>query len=104
MPMFTWRVVPDEGAPYVVEAGSRDVLAWERDQVGRSAQQLNDDFHVGDAYWLAHRAAKRAGLFDGTRAEFEASVDLESGTAVRRAAASDNPSDEDGPDPTRPAH
>lgn len=98
MAMFTWRVIPDEGEPYIVEAGTRDVLAWEKERPGRSAQQLQDDFHVQNAYWLAHRAATRKGLFTGSRQEFEASVDLESGSLVEVAD-----SDEDGADPTRPA-
>jgi len=95
MPLYTWRVTPDDGEPYIVNAGTRDVLAWENDKPGRSAQRLNDNFHVKDAYWLAHCAAKRQGLFSGTRQEFEASVELESGTLVE---APDT--DDDGSDPT----
>lgn len=98
MAMFTWRVIPDEGEPYIVKAGTRDVLAWEKEKAGRSAQQLTDNFHVTHAYWLAHRAAKRAGLFDGDRPSFEASVDLETAFEVTEPAVED--SDEDGPDPT----
>ena len=84
MAMFIWRVTPDEGEPYVVQAGTRDVLAWEREpgHSGRSAQQLQDDFRVANAYWLAHRAAVRAGKFTGSRKEFEESVDLESGSFI----------------------
>jgi hypothetical protein len=99
MSMFVWRVIPDEGEPYIVEAGTRDVLAWEKERPGRSAQQLQDNFHVSNAYWLAHRAATRAGKFEGSRKEFEESVDLESGTFV----VDPDGSDEDGADPTRPA-
>jgi hypothetical protein len=99
MSMFVWRVVPDEGEPYIVEAGTRDVLAWENERKGRSAQQLQDNFHVSNAYWLAHRAATRKGLFSGSRQEFEESVDLESGALVEVTG-----SDEDGADPTHPAH
>lgn len=95
--MFIWRVVPDEGEPYVVEAGTRDVLAWEKERPGRSAQQLQDDFHVQNAYWLAHRAAVRKGLFSGSRSDFEASVDLESGVLVDVPVDSDAG---DGADPT----
>lgn len=95
--MFSWRVIPDEGEPYIVRAGTRDVLAWEKDKPGRSAQQLTDNFHVQNAYWLAYRAAKRVGLFDGTRQEFEQSVDLE--TALEEAADGGENS-EDGADPT----
>lgn len=98
MSMFVWRVIPDEGEPYIVEAGTRDVLAWEKERPGRSAQQLQDNFQVANAYWLAHRAAVRAGKFEGSRKEFEESVDLESGALV---PATD--SDEDGADPTPPA-
>jgi hypothetical protein len=99
MSMFMWRVVPDEGDPYIVKAGTRDVLAWEKERPGRSAQQLQDNFHVSNAYWLAHRAATRAGHFNGTRKDFEESVDLESAAFVEDTGDSD----EDGADPTQPA-
>ena len=95
MAMFSWRVTPDQGEPYVVEAGTRDVLAWER-ATGGSAQQLQDTFKVENAYWLAHRAAVRTGQFSGSRKEFEASVDIETGVV----AADDDGSDDDGSDPT----
>jgi hypothetical protein len=98
MAMFVWRVIPDDGEPYVVEAGTRDVLAWEKERTGRSAQQLQDNFHVSNAYWLAHRAATRKGLFSGSRQQFEDSVDLESGTLVEVA----DTDDEDSADPTHP--
>ena len=97
MAMFSWRVIPDSGEPYIVHAGTRDVLAWEKEKAGRSAQQLTDNFHVQHAYWLAHRAAKRAGLFDGTRQEFEEAVDLETAFEVAVPADGD---DEDSADPT----
>ncbi len=100
MSMFIWRVTPDEGEPYIVKAGTRDVLAWEREpgNPGRSAQQLQDNFHVANAYWLAHRAAVRAGRFSGPLKDFEASVDLESGSYVEVADGDDD--DGDSPDPT----
>jgi hypothetical protein len=101
MSMFMWRVLPDDGEPYIVKAGTRDVLAWEKEKPGRSAQQLNDNFHVANAYWLAHRAATRAGKFTGTRQEFEESVDLESAVVAAGPAGGD--SEEDGADPTLPA-
>ena len=100
MSLFIWRVTPDDGEPYIVKAGSRDLLAWEKQKPGRSAQQMQENFHIRDAYWLAHRAATRAGRFDGTVKEFEESVDLESGTWV---TDTDGDSDEDGADPTLPA-
>ena len=93
--MFTWRVTPDGGEPYIVEAGTRDVLAWEKAKPGRSAQQLQDNFHVANAYWLAHRAAVRQGLFSGSREQFEETCELETGVAVEAAADG-----EDGSDPT----
>lgn len=97
MALYTWRVTPDEGEPYIVNAGTRDVLAWEKGNPGRSAQQMQDDFHMSYAYWLAHHAAKRQGLFSGTRQEFEQSVDLESGTLVEVPG---DDGDGDGADPT----
>jgi hypothetical protein len=101
--MFSWRVTPDGGEPYIVEAGTRDVLAWER-ATGGSAQQLQEKFHVANAYWLAHRAAVRAGQFSGSRKEFEQSVDLETGVAAVAAedddGSDDDGSDDDGSDPT----
>lgn len=98
--MFSWRVTPDVGEPYTVEAGTRDVLAWER-ATGGSAQRLQDEFHVANAYWLAHRAATRAGLFSGSRKEFEQSVDLETGVPATADDGSDDAGgDDDGSDPT----
>lgn len=96
MALYSWRVTPDSGEPYIVEAGTRDVLAWEREKPGRAAQQLQDNFQVANAYWLAYRAAVRAGQFSGSRKEFEESVELETGVAP----ASDDGSDDDGSDPT----
>lgn len=110
--MYHFKITPDEGASYTVTAGTRDVLAWERARPGRSAQQLVENFHIGDAYWLAHRAAVRAGLFDGDRKTFEATCEIQQGVEVTVPAEGEDAEGEDAggedygaddSDPTRPA-
>lgn len=100
--MFVYRLTPDDGKPFVVGVGSRDVLAWERDKPGRAAAELSDKIAVGNAYWLAHRAAKRLGLYDGDRKRFEETHELEGATekelAEFRGEAGED--DGDGGDPT----
>lgn len=87
--MFEFTVKPDQGDAFDVAATTRDVVAWERGGKNRSFSQLANDVRMGDMYALAYTAAKRQGLFDGTLADFETSVDLEF-------------AETDEPDPTRP--
>jgi hypothetical protein len=105
--MYTFQIEPDDGEPFQVVARMRDVLAWERANPGKTAQELTENTKLGDIYWIAHHAAKRQGKFDGTRQEFENSCDVSMGVSVVMPAASDGGSDGDaegdGVDPTPPA-
>jgi hypothetical protein len=74
--VFTFRIVPDNGEPYEVRAGTRDVAAWERSGKDNSMANLERDLRISDLYWIAYLAAKRQGLYGGTQSDFEASVDL----------------------------
>ncbi|WP_188193445.1 hypothetical protein [Nonomuraea sp. SYSU D8015] len=74
--MIDFTVTPDNGEPYDVKAGSRDVLVWEKTSKGRSFQSLMNDLRMEDMYKLAHFAAKRQGLFEGTLKEFEETCEL----------------------------
>lgn len=86
--MIRFEVTPDGGEPYELEAGPRDILAWEKTGKGRSFGALAERQTFADFYALAHITAKRLGRFDGTLAEFEASCDV-----VPRAGSAE-------PDPT----
>ncbi len=121
--MFTFKVVPENGEPFLVKAGTRDVLTWEKTTKGRSYAQLLAEPNLVDYYRIAHVAAWRQQLFTGTLKEFEESHDIDlSGdrekvdrieaiiaaglpaedalTAIREALG-ENEVDEE-PDPTQP--
>ncbi|MEQ4301592.1 hypothetical protein ABNF97_09395 [Plantactinospora sp. B6F1] len=93
--MFTFEVTPDNGDPYQVTAGSRDVLHWERTTKGKSVGALSEaeNFHMADMFKLAWIASRRLSLFAGDLKEFEAAheVDLV------------DDEEEEGLDPTPPA-
>jgi len=78
MSMMTFEITPDDGDPYRLEAGSRDVLTWEKAGKGRSFGQLGsgESMRMEHLYGLAYYAARRQGLFSGSLAEWEESVDL----------------------------
>lgn len=87
--MYTFKIKPDDGDEFVVTAGTRDVLAWERAGKGRSVSQLMvSGLTMSAVYELAFLTAKRHGKFNGTQTEFEVSVDIELG-------------EDEAPDPTR---
>src|SRR5690554_3921102 len=95
MSMMTFEIIPDDGDPYRLEAGSRDVLMWEKAGKGRSFGQFGsgESMRMEHLYGLAYYAARRQGLFTGSLAEWEQSVEL-------RPVKDD---DEEGTvDPTRP--
>lgn len=102
--MYSIRVIPDGDRPYTIESSMRDVLAWEKQQPGRAAQQLSDNIHIADLYWVAHRAAKRQGRYEGTLKDFEDSCDVVVlGQAEGLAANLTDDEAGDGADPTHPA-
>lgn len=75
--MFLFKLTPDGGDEFEVVAGTRDVLVWEKTGKGRSLQGFTDNLHMTDLYEMAYIAAKRQGLWDGNRADFEASMELD---------------------------
>lgn len=70
--MIKFTVTPDGADAYDIEAGSRDVLRWERSAKGRSFGDLAESIAMGDMYTLAYFASVRTGDFEGKQAEFEA--------------------------------
>ena len=77
-----------------VIATSRDIAAWEAAKAGRSiAQLVGDGVTMSELYALAWTAAKRREQFEGSLAEFKASVDLAPELADRPAE------DDEGPTP-----
>lgn len=88
--MFTVKVIPDDGDPYVLVARSRDVIVWERTS-GKTARYLLEKLPMVELYKVAHLAATRQQRFTGTLDEFQSGCDLEP------------MGDEDDPDPTQPA-
>ena len=74
--MFDFTVRPDSGEPFAVVATSRDVVAWEKSSRGRTFADLQRP-QMADFYALAHLAAKRLGLTDLNRADFESSCDID---------------------------
>ncbi|MFI6759362.1 hypothetical protein ACIBF5_09500 [Micromonospora sp. NPDC050417] len=88
--MFDFRVVPDNGDPYEVTAGARDVLVLEKTTKGVVFADLTERMQMVPLYKLAWIASRRLGLFTGTQAEFEAGCELIF-------------TESEEPDPTRPA-
>ena len=73
---FFFEAEPDGGEPFRITASARDVVAWERGGKDRTIANLISNGSLVDWYALAHVAARRQGLFDGSLQEFEKSVDL----------------------------
>lgn len=95
--MYKFKVSPDDDKSYTVVSNNRDVLAWERQKPTRAAQQLSENVHLADLYWIAHRAAKRQGLYGGTLKDFEETCDVD----VLGPADDDEDEAGDGSDPTQ---
>lgn len=74
--MFTFKVIPDDGDPFMVTARSRDVRLWERTNMGARFSGLSDASIV-DYEGVAFSAAKRQGLYTGTRESWDDSVDID---------------------------
>lgn len=99
--MFTYTVRPDGGEPFVVVAGMRDILKWER-TAPRGKRRTAEDLATAsaeNAYSLAYTAAHRQGLFKGTQDEFEDQVDLDGGDSLTPPPTPELEEGE-GPDPT----
>ena len=93
--MIRFKVKPEDGDPYEIEATSRDVFTWERtNRTGKVFADLADRQSMVDMYHVAYVTARRLGLFTGTQADFESTCDLDEmeGNAENKTA-----------DPTQPA-
>lgn len=70
------EVTPDGVDPYTVIVNGRTVVAWERSGRGNSFSNLQADLKLTDVYGLAYVAAKTSGVYAGSLAEFEATVEV----------------------------
>jgi hypothetical protein len=75
--MLTIKVFPDNGEPYTVVAGSRQIMLWEQIGRGNTLARLNDNPRMDDFYFIAHLTSVKQGRFSGSLDEFKNSVDLE---------------------------
>lgn len=99
--MFTFKVVPEDGDPFIVKAGTRDVLSWEKTTKGnKSYAQLMAEPNLVDYYKICHIAAWRQQLFTGTLQEFEKTHEIDLAIGEDEI---EEPADEE-PDPTPPGH
>ncbi len=92
--LIRFRITPDGGESFNVDANSRDVLVWERTTRGSYANLMRNQ-QMADLYRIAHIAARRLGLYEGDLPTFESTCDLEN--------IVDEEEDESASDPTRPA-
>ena len=75
--MIDFKVQRDGGDEFEVKATTRDVLLWEKAKPGKRAfSNFAGGASMVDMYSLAHTAARRQGLFDGSLQEFEESCEL----------------------------
>lgn len=75
--MFSFRVKPDSGEAYNLTVTSRDVVMWEKTDRSNRISRLENDPTITDLYSVTHIAARRQGMFHGSLAEWETSVDLD---------------------------
>lgn len=75
--MLTVKVTPDHGESFVVTASSRDVLTWEKTGKGRSQASFQNGIAMAEVYEIAYLAAKRQGLTELARLDFELGCDVE---------------------------
>lgn len=88
--ILNFRVIPDNGEPFAVAAGGRDITWWEKTTPGAAMNQLAQGWKLTDLYKIAWIAARRQSLFDGDLKEFEKTCEIEFEAAPE-------------PDPTQPA-
>lgn len=69
--MFTFTVQSvDDGEQWQVTADSRDVVMWEKAHKGRTMKTLTENPSMTAYYELAHFAAKRQRLYNGSLNDF----------------------------------
>ncbi len=107
MSTFTFKVTPDGGEPFKVEAGTRDCYVWEKTNKGKTFAGLMESISMVDLYQIAHIAALRQGLYRSTLQEFVATCDIETMEDEEQqdpGPFSQAPSDEtSSPSPSSPA-
>lgn len=74
--MINFMITPDDGEPYSLTAGSRDVMFWEKTTKGAALIQLREGLKLTDLYKIAWIAARRQSLFAGSLEEFEKTCEL----------------------------
>lgn len=92
--MITFKVTPDDGAPYKVTATSRDVLTWEKTTRDKTFNDFLENPDYPNAFKLAHFACWRQGLYKGSLAEFEKTCEVV-------GVGADEEEEEGEPDPTQ---
>lgn len=75
--LFRFKVWPDAGEPFELEAGSRDVQLWEKTNHGKTWDGLMANLNMTDLYALAHIAARRRQLFTDDLKAFTETCELE---------------------------
>lgn len=93
MPMFTFKVTPDDGETFEVGTTSRDIVKWESMGKGRSVGSLIESMRMTDITDLAYLSSDRAGLFAGDIRDFRAHADIE----ILKDDEGDEGDDESGP-------
>lgn len=87
--MFDLRIAPDDGEPFDVKAGMRDVVMWEKTHRGRSLSQLGDGgLSAGMVYELAFSACQRQQLIprEMTEKQFTDTHEIDVETPEQSAA------------------
>lgn len=75
--MFTFKISPEDAEAFQVKGTSRDISKWEKTTKGASLHKLRTEMCVVDLYRIAYNACTRTGLWTGTLADFEDTVDLD---------------------------
>lgn len=94
--MIKFQCDPDGSESFVIEADSRDVIAWEVRKAGRHLGMIQNTPRMSDLSELAWLAAKRQKAWTGDLAEFRLEV------AIRPLADEDPDEDAGLLDPTQP--
>jgi len=77
MSMITMTVQPDDGDPFEVKAGTRDIYVWEKTNRGKTFAELMKNMAIVDLYEIAHIAARRQGLYQGTLRDLVETCEIE---------------------------
>lgn len=72
--MIKFQCDPDDGESFVVEADSRDVIAWEVRKAGRHLGMIQNTPRMSDLSELAWLACQRKKSWTGDLADFRLAV------------------------------